>query len=131
MKYDYPYCRKANLVEDYFGIKLEAPYTWLRDTYNDEVLDFTRRENEFTDAWFNDVAGEGKVDAMIGKLKADHIEELPMAISPWGDGYLATESKEGNYSVIALDKSFNRWPCIWSSPPAASPRLSTVWHPTT
>ncbi|MBO4235231.1 MAG: S9 family peptidase [Firmicutes bacterium] len=108
MKYDYPKCRKSELVEEWFGTKLEAPYTWLRDTYSEEVLDFTRRENEFTDAWFKDVAGEGKVEAMIEKLKADHIEELPMAISPWGDYYLATESKEGNYSVIVLDKDFNK-----------------------
>ena len=114
MKYNYPVCRKADLVEDYFGIKLEAPYTWLRDTYNEEVLDFTRRENEFTDAWFKDVAGEGKVEAMIEKLKADHIEELPMAISPWRDGYLATDTKEGNYSVIALDEKFNKMETLFA-----------------
>ena len=50
MKYNYPECRRSDLVEDYFGHKLEAPYTWLRNTKDPEVLDFTARENAFTDA---------------------------------------------------------------------------------
>lgn len=107
MKYSYPTCRKADLTEDYFGIKLEAPYTWLRDTYSEEVLDFTRRENEFTDKWFRDLGGD-KISDMIVKLKDEHIEDLPVSISPWKDGYLATEVKEGNYSVVELDKDFQK-----------------------
>ena len=54
MKYTYPKCRKSDLVEDYFGTKLEAPYTWLRNTNDPEVHDFTATENAFTDAWFSD-----------------------------------------------------------------------------
>ena len=36
MKYNYPECRRSDLVEDYFGHKLEAPYTWLRNTKDPE-----------------------------------------------------------------------------------------------
>ena len=42
-KYEYPVCRKSDLVEDHFGYKLPCPYTWLRNTNDPEVLDFTRR----------------------------------------------------------------------------------------
>lgn len=107
MKYDYPKCRKADLTETYFGRNLAAPYTWLRDTQSAEVRDFTRRENAFTDNWFQTEA-PGLVDAMIARLKAEQIEALPAGISPWGDGYLATEEKDGNYAVITLDGAFRK-----------------------
>ena len=104
MKYKYPEIRKSDLVEDRFGYKLKAPYTWLRDTKDPEVLDFTRRENEFTDQWFD----EDEVNAMIEKLTAEHVPEHPFSISPWKDGYIATESHEGNYSIISLNENFEK-----------------------
>lgn len=107
MKYQYPTCRKSELVEERFGTQLAAPYTWLRDTYSEEVLDFTRRENEFTDEWFKSEA-PGEIDAMIERLKAEHVEELPMAINPWKDGYLALEVREGDYSIVFLDEEFKK-----------------------
>ena len=103
MKYDYPKCRKADLIEERFGHKLEAPYTWLRNTKDPEVKDFTRRENEFTDSYFD----PEEIEAMIGKLKAEHNEELPFGIHPWHDGYIATQSSEGNYSIVELDRDLN------------------------
>lgn len=112
MKYEYPECRKSDLVEDYFGTKLEAPYTWLRNTDDPEVKDFTKRENDFTDNWFREEAGFGtdndEVKAMIEKLKKEKTSELPMAISPWGEGYLSTEDHDGEYSIISLDSNFEK-----------------------
>lgn len=104
MKYDYPKCRKSDLVEERFGHKLEAPYTWLRNTKDPEVKDFTARENAFTDLYFD----PKEIEEMIAKLKAEHNEELPSGIHPWHKGYIATESHEGNYSVIELDKDLNK-----------------------
>ncbi|MBQ9424310.1 MAG: S9 family peptidase [Erysipelotrichaceae bacterium] len=103
MKYDYPKCRKSDLTEERFGHKLEAPYTWLRDTKDPEVKDFTARENAFTDSYFD----PKEIEAMIAKLKAEYNEELPSGILPWHDGYIATRSHEGNYTVVELDKDLN------------------------
>ena len=103
-KYEYPVCRKSDLVEDHFGYKLPCPYTWLRNTNDPEVLDFTRRENEFTDAWFN----KDEVNQKITDLKNERFDSLPNSISPWKDGYIATEEKEGNYFIVSLDASFNK-----------------------
>ncbi len=100
MKYTYPKCRKSDLVEDYFGTKLEAPYTWLRNTNDPEVKDFTARENAFTDAWFSDRG----VDQMMQKLKSAYTPEPVFSISPWKDGYLASRDLEGNYSIVELGK---------------------------
>ena len=104
MKYDYPKMRKDDRQEEHFGISIKTPYTWLRDTADPEVLDFTRRENEFTDAYFD----RDEIKAMIEKLKAEQIAELPSAIFPWHDGYIAGESHEGNYSIIELDSDFKK-----------------------
>ncbi len=103
-KYQYPTCRKSDLVEDHFGHKLPCPYTWLRNTSDPEVLDFTKRENEFTNAWFNN----NEVNQKIEELKKEKVPTLPTSISPWKDGYIATEEIEGNYSIIELDSSFNK-----------------------
>ncbi len=108
MKYEYPGIRRADLVEDYFGHKLEAPYTWLRNTDDPEVKDFTKRENDFTDKWFSDEVGAAKLEEIKKKLRAERTPDLPMYISPWKDGYLATEDDEGNYKIISLDSDFNK-----------------------
>ncbi len=101
MKYNYPTCRKADLTEDYFGTELPAPYTWLRNTNDPEVLDFTARENKFTDDWFD----TDEVNDMVRKLKEAEVPEPVTAISPWREGYLATQILEGNYKVVELDKN--------------------------
>ena len=103
MKMNYPTCNKADLTENYFGTALAAPYTWLRQTNDPEVLDFTARENAFTDAWFD----PDRVQAVKEKLKASYVPEPVRAISPWKDGYLASRSLEGNYSVVKLDRHLN------------------------
>lgn len=103
-KYQYPSCRKSDLVENHFGFKLPCPYTWLRNTNDPEVLDFTKRENDFTDAWFN----KDEVNHKIEELKQEKVPTLPISISPWKDGYIATEETEGNYSIISLDSNFNK-----------------------
>ena len=103
-KYQYPTCRKSDLVEDHFGYKLACPYTWLRNTNDPEVLDFTARENAFTDAWFD----SNEVNNKIDELKKTQVTHLPDNISPWKDGYIAAEAVEGNYSIITLDSSFKK-----------------------
>lgn len=104
MKYQYPECRKSDLVEEHFGEKLECPYTWLRNTSDEEVLDFTARENAFTDAYFD----QDKLHAKMKELKDNFIPDLPSGISPWKDGYIASFIQEGNTSIIFLNKNFEK-----------------------
>ncbi len=124
MKRDYPVCRKSDLAENHFGHSLPCPYTWLRDTKDPEVKDFTRRENEYTDSYFD----PNEIEAMIGKLKKEHNEELPTGIRPWHGGYIATHSHEGNYMIVQLDKDlkiiktlFRRYDLPKRTPFAATP----------
>ena len=104
MKYNYPQIRKSELVEEHFGHQLPAPYTWLRNTDDPEVKDFTARENTFTDQYFN----KEEVNAMIEKLKAEKNPDLPLYISPWHDGYIASEDNDGNFTINKLDANLNK-----------------------
>ena len=89
-KYQYPACRTADTVENWFGRELPDPYSWLRDRKDPEVLDFVARENAYTDAFFP----QSDLDAMIADLKAQALPGLPGNITPWGTRYVI---KDGNY----------------------------------
>ena len=124
MKYNYPKARKSDLVEERFGHKLPCPYTWLRETKDPEVKDFTRRENEYTDSYFD----PKEIEVMIEKLKRQQNEELPYGMEPWHEGYIATRSHEGNYTIVELDQDlrvvktlFKRYDLPERTPFAATP----------
>lgn len=104
MKYQYPECRKSDLIEEHFGEQLECPYTWLRNTSDKEVLDFTAKENAFTDSYFD----SNKLQQKMKELKENFIPDLPNNISPWKDGYIASLVKEGNTSIVFLNKNFEQ-----------------------
>ena len=99
-KYQYPACRTADTVEDWFGTKLADPYSWLRDRHDPEVLDFVARENAFTDGFFP----QDELEAMKADLKAHALPSLPGSITPWGEKYLGTVMEEGNYFLKVLDE---------------------------
>ena len=104
MKYNYPEIRKSDLVEDHFGYRLPCPYTWLRNTDDPEVKDFTARENAYTDAYFD----QDELKEMISELKVERPEELPGMIFPWKDSYLASREDEGNHLVGELDQDLKQ-----------------------
>ena len=99
MKYNYPEIRKSELVEERFGHKLPCPYTWLRNTDDPEVKDFTERENTFTDQYFD----KEELQDMIRQVKNEYPEELPSSITPWKDSYIASLEHEGNHLIVELD----------------------------
>ena len=103
-KYQYPACRTADTVENWFGRELPDPYSWLRDRKDPEVLDFVARENTYTDAFFP----ADELNDMIAQLKAQALPGLPGSITPWGDQYLSTVMKEGNYHQKILDKNLQQ-----------------------
>ena len=103
-KYQYPTCRTADTVENWFGIQLPDPYSWLWDRKDPEVLDFVARENAYTDTFFP----KADLDAMIAQLKEQALPGLPGNITAWGDRYLGTVVKEGNYYLKVLDQNLQQ-----------------------
>ncbi len=100
MAYDYPLCRADEYVENWFGRELTDPYGWMRDAKEPEVIDFTERENAFTDAFFDPDA----LAARMEKLKSEAVRDIPFLIVPRGEGFLATVMHEGLYDIRILDR---------------------------
>lgn len=96
---NYPVCKKTEYQEEYFGHRISDPYRWLTDGKNPEVLEWVKKENEYTDAWFD----EDEVAEKAAQLKAKKLKSLYQMISPWGDGFGATKMTDGIYSVVRLD----------------------------
>ncbi|MFC2086593.1 prolyl oligopeptidase family protein [Bacteroidota bacterium] len=46
--YNYPYTKKVNQVDNYFGTEISDPYRWLEDENSDEVNEWITRQNDFT-----------------------------------------------------------------------------------
>lgn len=95
----YPECKTVEVWEDWFGTRLEDPYQWLKNPKDPQVLDFVRRENEFTDQWFD----QEKLGEKIRELKENAPVPLPRGIEPWRDGYVASVLKEGDFELQILD----------------------------
>lgn len=63
---NYPYTRKANQADTIFGHVLQDPYRWLENLKSEEVKDWFRAEQNFTDSTLNNLNG---VDSFINQLQ--------------------------------------------------------------
>ena len=78
MAYDYPLCRADDYIENWFGTELTDPYGWMRHAKEPEVIDFTERENAFTDDFFDADA----LAARMEKLKSERVRDIPFLMVP-------------------------------------------------
>lgn len=105
----YPQCKTVAYTEEWFGRKLEDPYRWLKNAQDPEVLDWVKRENEFTDSWFD----KEELANKIQELKKGRLGPSYHSISRWDteDGeraYAATRSEEGRYSLVRLNEAMDQ-----------------------
>lgn len=97
----YPKCKKVDVCEEFFGIQLLDPYSWLKAAKDPEVLAWVQEENDYTDAWFD----QEKLQQKIEELKAAGKKVAYHSISPWGNGYAATRVEDGCYSLVRLNEA--------------------------
>lgn len=100
----YPRCKKTDWSEEYFGRSLCDPYRWLKDPKSQEVLEWVKEENEYTNAWFD----KDEVSAKIQELKRKQIKPVYQEISKWRDGYAATRVEEGECKIFWLDQNLKK-----------------------
>ena len=116
--YVYPSCRQSDVTEDWFGTQLADPFAWLADRKDPEVLSYVKRQNEFTDAYFSRLPVKEK----IAELKAEKLPELPSRLIPYGDGWITTIYRDGDYQVTFLDEKLQS-AGIFAPPEQLSDRL--------
>lgn len=57
----YPKFRKADVVEEKFGVKVADPYRYLEDDMSEESAEFVRIQNEFTEKYLSKIKSKDKV----------------------------------------------------------------------
>ena len=100
MKRTYPSCVCSKVTEDWFGQPLADPYAWLKDKNDPAVLDYVKRQNEYTDGYFSCLPVKEKIAA----LKASKLPELPFGLCACGGGLIGSMQEDGDYKVVFLDK---------------------------
>ncbi len=64
----YPKARKGDLVEDYHGVKVAAPYRWLEDTYSAETGAWVKAQNKATFGYLEQIPGREKIKSRLTEL---------------------------------------------------------------
>lgn len=54
-KFEYPFTKKGEVVDEYFGTKVEDPYRWLEDDMSDETAQWVKAQNELTYSYLKNI----------------------------------------------------------------------------
>ena len=50
----YPYAKRGEVTDTYFGTVVADPYRWMENASSKETIQFVKEENEYTEKWFAD-----------------------------------------------------------------------------
>ena len=98
--YTYPEARKADVVEDYHGVKVADPYRWMEDTGSEETQAWIEAQNQLTNEYLGTITER---DALRKRLTELWNYERISAPSKIGDKYIYSRN-DGlqNQSVLYI-----------------------------
>ncbi|MEN9908566.1 MAG: hypothetical protein RLZZ540_1715 [Bacteroidota bacterium] len=67
-KMKYPHTNKGNVVDDYFGTKVNDPYRWLEDDRSAETAAWVKAENKVTNAYLDQIPFRNQLKEKLEKL---------------------------------------------------------------
>src|ERR1700740_626311 len=65
---EYPRAEKGDVVDDYFGTKVQDPYRWLENTDSPETIDWVKAENKLTFAFMEKLPDRAPFREELTKL---------------------------------------------------------------
>ena len=65
---NYPVSKKAEQVDDYFGVKVEDPYRWLEDDNSKETNEWVKAQNEVTNNYLEKIPFREKIRQRLTEL---------------------------------------------------------------
>ncbi|KQT18532.1 hypothetical protein ASG31_07385 [Chryseobacterium sp. Leaf404] len=77
-QYQYPFTKKETVSDTYFGVKVEDPYRWLEDIKDPKVLDWFKKEADFTNTEIQKIPG---TDVLMQEMKTFD-KAIPVKILP-------------------------------------------------
>lgn len=114
IKLEYPYTKKVDHVDDYFGNKVPDPYRWLEDTKSKEVVEWIEAQNALTQSYFRKIPFYDKIEA---RYKEIWDYEKYSAPSKVGDYYFFYKN-DGlqEQSVLYFQKGLTGEPDVFLDP---------------
>ena len=67
-KYNYPVARKSDQVDDYHGVKVADPYSWLEDLDSEETRNWVEAENKLSFAFLEAIPARVSIKERLTKL---------------------------------------------------------------
>jgi len=68
VKVKYPFAKKLEKVDDYFGTKINDPYRWLEDSSSLETKNWVNLQNQFTEHFLSKVTFRQKIKTRLTEL---------------------------------------------------------------
>ena len=111
---EYPETKKADVADEYFGVKVPDPYRWLEDDNAEDVNEWVTRQNEVTFSYLDKITYRQKI-----KKRYEEIYNYPKYSVPFkgGDNYFFYKN-DGlqNQSVLYIQKDLDSEPEVFLDP---------------
>jgi len=110
----YPNTPKGNVVDDYYGVKINDPYQWLENDTAADVNAWVDEQNKFTQDYFSQIPFRDKI-----KSRLTEIWNYPKYSSPFKEGdyyYFFKNDGLQNQSVLYRQKGFSGNPEVFIDP---------------
>lgn len=111
---DYPVTEKENVVDDYFGTKVEDPYRWLENDTSARVAEWVKAQNALTGEYLLDIPFQSGLRRRLQQLMDYDTESTPS----YTGKYYIYFAKEGlsNQQILYIKDSLSGTPRILLDP---------------
>jgi len=115
----YPVSKKIDVVDDYFGTKVEDPYRWMEDDTSDEVKSWVEEQNVVTFGYLEKIPYREKIRQRLTEL---YNYPKQSSLRRAGEYYFFNKN-DGlqNQSVIYIQKGLDGEPEVFIDPNELSP----------
>ncbi len=104
--YKYPETKKIPQIDVIHGIEIEDDYVWLEDAKNQEVIEWVKSQNDYTDQYFQN-NNEINFELLKEKIFEENKNISYSALTKSGDKLYATRVNEkGEACLVILDEDF-------------------------
>ena len=104
----YPYAKRGEVTDTYFGTVVADPYRWMENASSKETLQFVKDENEYTEKWFADqqnISGL-KLKDFIARQKKASDTNFFKSITEEGQYVYAILEHQGSCAFVKTDREF-------------------------
>lgn len=95
----YPQPKKVDVVDNYFGVKIEDPYRWMEDVNDPDVAKWVEEENKLTESFLSKIPFRDKLRERLTEL--------------WNYEKYSSPRKEGEYYVYSKNSGLQEQSVVY------------------